>query len=114
MLGKERGAVHLVGEHDLGPARLVEGQPALVVLLGLPLEAVVPAGEDDVRRGLGHAGEPEDIGEDGAAPARSPDRFLDPGLADDGRLDQRPAVAGALHRRRHLDRRQPAQIVQRE
>ena len=114
MLGEKRQAIHLVGEQDLGLLRLVEWQPALVVLLGLPFEAVVPAGEDDVRRRLRHPSEPEHVGQVCAAPARRADRFLDPGLADDGRLDQRPAVSGALHRRRHLDCRQVAQIVERE
>jgi len=69
VLGKERLAVHLVGQHHaLGPG-LGDGERALVRVLLVALDPPIEAGEDEVDRIGPDAGLVEQRGQGGSGPA---------------------------------------------
>ena len=114
MLRRERRAVHLVREQHLGAMRVHQREAALVRLLDAALQAVVEAGEDDLDGVVGDAGFRQEPAQRRPAPDRRAHGLLEPGLADDVGLDERPAVAGALHRHGRLHRRAGAKLLQRQ
>ena len=103
VLRRQRSAVHLVRENGAALECLVNRQAALVALLDVALHAAVEAAEDDVDR----VGPDPCLLEQGRerhpGPPSGADRLGQPRLADRPRLEQRAAVAGALHRRGQLD-----------
>ncbi len=114
MLRRQRGAVHLVREDGAALECLVHRQAALVALLDVALDPAVEASEDDVDC---IAREPrllEQGRERHASPPGGPDRLHQPRLADRPRLEQRAAVAGALHRRGQIDPWAHAELVEAE
>ena len=101
MLGRQRRAVHLVGQQGL--AGVPERQRALVGLGPAALQSAVEAGEQRLHRAVAHAGLFEQRRQRGAAPLGGADRLRQPGLADRARLEEGAAVAGALEGDGHGD-----------
>ena len=112
VLGRQRRAVHLVGQQGaLGVGRRYG---ALVALLGAALHAAVEPAEQHLHGLRAQAGLGQQRRERRARPLRGAHGLGQPGLADRPRLEQRAAVAGALegHRQRHPLAR--PQLVERE
>ncbi len=114
MLRRERRPVQLIGENAPRARRLVEREAPLVALLDLALHAPIEPGEDDIDRRASRNRLREQRRELDSPPQPRPDRPGQPRLADRPRLEERTAVPGALHRRRELDRRARAKLVERE
>ncbi len=112
VLRRDRAAVHLEREERV--REVVERQAARVALLDLALDAPVEAREDGLERALERLRLLEQRPHGDPAPARGADRLREPRLAHGPRLEPRPPVAGALHRRGELHRRPRPQVGERQ
>ena len=115
--GRQRLAVHLPREQDLGPQRLVARDRDLVELRRVGLLGVVGAGEADVARGGVDAGGGQHVGQRRPGPARGAGGARAPrGLAGDVAHAHQvgAAVARALQRHGQLAARQRLQVGRRQ
>ena len=114
MLRWKRNAVDLVGQERVALEELSDRKAALVRLLLLTLDTAIESGEHRFDRVVAHTGFVEQVGYTHPAPPSGSDGFEEPGLAHDVRLDERTAVAGALHRHGSLEGRPSTKVVQRQ
>ena len=114
MLRRQRLAVQLVGEEHVVTERFGDREAPLEGLLDLALEPAVEAGEQDFHgRGI-QPGLLEKRPQRRPAPLARADRLDEPRLAEWTRVEQGPAVAGALHCHPSPNRGPSADVVERE
>ena len=114
MLRRERLPVHLVGQEHLVPQRLPEPEAPRVALGLAGLEPAVEPVEHDLDGVPRNACLLEERPQRRPAPPRRADRFGEPRLARRPRVEERPPVSGALHRRGELEHGPRAEVVERE
>ena len=101
MLGRQRRAVHRVGEEDILGHRLLERQAALVVLLLPSLQPAVETPEENLGGALVDPGLLEQAAQRHPGPLGVAHRLQQPRLAQGPRREPGAAVPRALHR--HLE-----------